>query len=134
MVSYQVFTQTAITTLAVSMSGSSPQLAHAIMSNTNAAGFVFSFAWMFILSAMISSLMFGRERRLTIQFLVSLALTIMGSTMLGLLNSFGLDLSNPNVFSQPVTQLFGNSFFALFYLALPFIVMIGLDLQALRKK
>jgi len=78
--------------------------------------------------------MFGRERRLTIQFLVSLALTLTGSALLGLLHLIGLDLSNPSVFSQPFTLLFSNVFFAFFYLALPFIFMVAVDLGLMKIK
>jgi hypothetical protein len=76
--------------------------------------------------------MFGKERRLTIQFIVSLALTLTGSALLGLLHVAGLDLSNPNVLSQPFTLLFSNAVFAFFYLALPFIFMVAVDLGLMK--
>jgi hypothetical protein len=78
--------------------------------------------------------MFGKERRLTIQFLVSLALTLTGSALLGLFHLIGLDLSNPSVLSQPFTILFGNVFFAFFYLALPFLFMVAVDLGLMKIK
>jgi hypothetical protein len=78
--------------------------------------------------------MFGKERRLTMQFLVSLALTLTGSALLSLLHLIGLDLSNPNVLSQPFTLLFSNVFFAFFYLALPFIFMVAVDLGLMKIK
>ncbi len=134
MVSYQIFTQTALTTLASSFAPLSPTLASAINMNSSVVVFVCGFAWMFVLSAVVSTLMFGKEKRLTIQFLVSLALTLTGSVLLGLLTSAGLDLGNPNVLSQPFTQLFGNVYFAFFYLALPFIFMVAIDLRVLKKK
>jgi hypothetical protein len=76
--------------------------------------------------------MFGRERRLTIQFSVSLVLTITGSALLGFLHLVGLDLSNPSVLSQPFTLFFTNVFFAFFYLALPFIFMVAVDLGLMK--
>jgi hypothetical protein len=134
MVSYQIFTKSALSTFASALSGSVPSVALWINSNASAAIFVCSFAWMFVLSAVISTIMFGRERRLTIQFLVSLALTLMGSALLSALNLAGLDLSNPNVLSSPASMLFGNVFFAFFYLALPFIFMVAVDLGVMRIK
>jgi len=135
MVSYQIFTQSALSTLASSFGGSIPALALWINSEANVTVFICSFAWMFVLSALISIIMFGKERRLTIQFSVSLALTLTGSALLGLLHLAGSDLSNPNVLSQPFTFLFGNVFFAFFYLALPFIFMVAVDfgLMKIRK-
>src|ERR1035437_5287461 len=122
-VSYQIFTRSALTTLGSSI----PILASLIHSNADLAIFVCSFAWMFVLSSLISIVMFGKERRLTIQFLVSLGLTLTSSALLGLLHLAGLELSNPSVLSHPFTLLFGNIFFAFFYLALPFIFMVAVD-------
>lgn len=134
MVSYQIFTQTALTTVAFSLNGSVPLLASWINSNANVPIFVCSFAWMFVLSSLISIVMFGKERRLTIQFIVSLALTLTGSALLGLFHLAGLDLSNPSFFSKPSNLLFGNVFFAFFYLALPFIFMVAVDLGLMKIK
>jgi hypothetical protein len=130
MVSYQIFTQSALTTLASSV----PLLASWINNNADLTGFVCSFAWMFVLSALISVIMFGKERRLTIQFLVSLALTLTGSALLGLLHGVGVDISNPSVLSSPFQVVFGNVFFAFFYLALPFIFMVAVDLGFMKLK
>src|SRR5665647_3550707 len=132
LVSYQIFTQTALTTVTFSLGGSIPALASLINSKADLAIFICSFAWMFVLSSLISILMFGRERRLTIQFAVSLALTITGSALLGFMHLVGLDLSNPSVLSQPFTLFFSNVFFAFFYLALPFIFMVAVDLGLMK--
>jgi hypothetical protein len=78
--------------------------------------------------------MFGKERRLTVQFTVSLALTLMEQAFLGLFHLAGLDLSNPSSFSKPSNLLFGNVFFAFFYLALPFIFMAAVDLGLMKIK
>jgi hypothetical protein len=133
MVSYQIFTQTAVASVAASLHGPAPMLAAWISSSTNVTAFICGFAWMFVLSAVVQSLMFGRERRLSIQFLVSLGLTVAGSAMLGLLNWAGLDLTNPTVLSGPFTALFGNTVFAGFYLSLPFLFMVAMDLRSMRK-
>jgi hypothetical protein len=117
--------------VASSLSGSAPLLASWINSNANVPIFVCSFAWMFVLSSIISIVMFGRERRLTIQFLVSLALTLTGSALLGLFHVVGFDLSNPSFLSHPSNLLFGNVFF---YLALPFIFMVAVHLGLMKIK
>lgn len=132
MVSYQIFTQSALTTVTSSFGSSVPSLASLLSSKADLTIFICSFAWMFVLSALISIFMFGKERRLTIQFLVSLALTLTGSALLGLLNVAGLELSNLSVLSQPFTLLFGNVFFAFFYLSLPFVFMLAVDLGLMK--
>ncbi len=133
MVSYQIFTGPALTTLAASLAGPAPLLASWIVSGMGLAVFVFSFAWMFTFSAIISSLMFGKERRITIQFLVSLGLTLVGSLLLGAISEAGLNLSTESLLSSPVTGLFGNAAFAVFYLVLPFAVMLAIDIRQMRK-
>lgn len=132
MVSYQIFTQSALTTVTSSLGSSVPSLASLLSSKADLTIFICSFAWMFVLSALISIFMFGKERRLTIQFLVSLALTLTGSALLGLLNVAGIELSNLSVLSQPFTLLFGNVFFAFFYLSLPFVFMLAVDLGLMK--
>jgi hypothetical protein len=134
MVSYQIFTKTALASVAVGLSGSVPIVALWLNTSSDLVVFICGFAWMFVLSAMVSTLMFGKERRLSIQFLVSLVLTIAGSTLLGALGGVGLDLSDPYMLSSPFTWIFGNGLFAGFYLALPFIFMLVLDIRALRKR
>lgn len=133
MVSYQIFTQTALSTVVVALNGTMPMVATWLGSSSAVTTFICGFAWMFVLSAIVQSLMFGKERRLSIQFLVSLGLTVAGSAVLGLLSWAGLDMSNPNVLSSPFTAVFGNAVFAGFYLALPFIFMLAMDYRAVRK-
>jgi hypothetical protein len=130
MVSYQIFTKTAVTTVATALSGPTPMLANWLSTSSGSAAFICGFAWMFVLSAIVSNLMFGRERRLSIQFLVSLGLTLAGSAILALLGIAGLDFANPSVLSTPFTILFGNVWFAGFYLALPFLFMLAMDIRA----
>ncbi len=134
MASYQIFTRTALTTVASSFGSFVPSMASFINSNADTTIFICSFAWMFVLSALISIVMFGKERRLTIQFIVSIALTLTGSALLGLLSNVGIDFSNPNFLSQPSFILFGNVFFAFFYLTIPFIFMVAVDLGLMKIK
>jgi hypothetical protein len=134
MVTYQIFTKTALNRVANSLNGSIPAVASWINSNANVPIFICSFAWMFVLSSLISVIMFGKERRLTIQFIVSLALTLMEQAFLSLFHLAGLDLLNPSFFSRPSSLLFGNLFFAFFYLVLPFIFMAAVDLGLMKIK
>ena len=133
MVSYQIFTQTALNNLSSALMTSAPMVATWLTSSSAVAAFICGFAWTFVLSAIVQQLMFGRERRLSIQFLISLVLTLAGSAMLGLLSYVGLDLANPAVISEPFMAAFGNAFFALFYLALPFIFMIAMDIYSSKR-
>jgi hypothetical protein len=77
MLSYQIFTQTALKTVADSV----PFLSSTLNSNISSAAFVFSFAWMFVLSSVISGLIFGQQKRIFIQFLIGLILTVTASAL-----------------------------------------------------
>ena len=137
MVSYQIFTQSAAGSVAIALSGPAPLVADWLASDSGSAviTFVCGFAWMFVLSAIVQSLMFGRERRLSIQFMVSLGLTAAGSAVLELLNwVWGPNLANPDVISGPFTVVFNNAVFATFYLALPFIFMLVMDWRYMQKR
>jgi len=134
MVSYQIFTQSAVASVAAALSEPAPIIAGWLSSSSAVTTFICGFAWMFVLSAIVQSLMFGKERRLSIQFLVSLALTVAGSAVLALLGDAGLDLANPVVLSGPFTAIFGNAVFGFFYLALPFIFMLVMDWRYMQKR
>lgn len=134
MVSYQIFTQTAVNGVTVALSDPMPLVAVWLSSSSAVTTFVCGFAWMFVLSASIESLMFGKERRLSIQFLVSLGLTAAGSAVLALLGQAGVDLARPDLLSRPFSGLFSNVYFSIFYLALPFIFMLAIDYRAVLKK
>jgi hypothetical protein len=128
---YKIFIQTALTAATFSLGVSNPTLATLINSKADLSIFICSFAWMFVISYLISILMFGRERRRTIQFIASLELT--GSALLSLLHLIRLDLSKPYVLPQPFTLLLRNVFFAFSYLALPFTFMAVVDLGLMKK-
>jgi hypothetical protein len=132
MVSYQIFTKTALTTIISVFQVSAPLIASWINSNIAVGIFLFSFAWMFVLSSVITNFIAGRDKRIFIQFLVSLGLTAISSVLLGVVKNFGLNLSDPNL-PNAYSQLFSNAFFAFFYLSLPFIFMLAIDFNRSRR-
>ena len=134
MVSYQVFTQTALTTVVSSLGVSFPFLGSLLSSRIDLVVFIYAFAWVFVLSSIIPKLIYGKERRIFIQFLVCLGLTLTGSVLFDVLKGYGLDLSDPNlILSNSFTHLFSNIFFAIFYLSLPYVFMIAIDLRSIKK-
>jgi hypothetical protein len=131
MLSYQIFTQTALKTVADSV----PFLSSTLNSNISSAAFVFSFAWMFVLSSVISGLIFGQQKRIFIQFLIGLILTVTASALFEAIKIVGFDLANPNILlANPYAQVFRNGLFSFVYLSLPFIFMIVVDLRAITRK
>lgn len=97
--------------------------------------FIYAFAWVFVLSSIVPTLILGKERSVFIQFLVCLILTLTGFILLDVLKGYGLDLSDSNmILTNPYTQLFSNVFFAAFYLSLPYIFMIAIDAYSRKKR
>jgi hypothetical protein len=134
MLSYQIFTQTAVSSIVTSLDAVNPFLASLLGSRVDLAVFVCSFAWTFVLSSIITSLIFGRERRISIHFFISLGLTVVSGALIDLLKGFGLDVSNPNLMIPSFyPQIFNNSALSFLYLALPFFFMVAIDLKLFKK-
>jgi hypothetical protein len=131
MISYQLFTETAVTTLVTQINTFIPTVGFWLSSRVDMVVFVYAFAWVFVLSSVIPSLLLGKERGVLAQFVVCLTLTFLAFALLDILQNYaGTSLAQLLSFSF----LFTNPVLAGFYLALPYIVMIGLDLHSRRKK
>ncbi len=132
MLTYQIFTKTALTTVASSLNDAIPYLASTLSSNLGIAVFICSFAWMFVLSTVISNLIFGKQRRIFIQFLIGLVLTLTASGLFDAAKWFGWDLSNPKILlANRYAQVFNSSLFSALFLSLPFVFMIAMDLRSM---
>jgi hypothetical protein len=132
MVSYQIFTKTAVETVLGSLTTYVPFVGLWLASHIDMVIFVYSFAWVFVLSSIIPSLILGKERSVFVQFIVCLTLALLGFI---LVDFFNFDLANSAVLlTNPYMQLFTNIVFATFYLALPYIVMLAIDYRARKKR
>ena len=135
MLSYQIFTGAALTTIASSLRGAVAFLGSPLGSNIALAVFVCSFAWMFVLSSVISELIFGKQKRIFVQFLIGLALTAAAGGLFDVFKWAGWDLSNPNtLLSNRYAQVFGNAWFSALYLSVPFLFMIAIDVRAMMRE
>jgi hypothetical protein len=134
MVSYQIFTETAVKTLVNSFVFYVPLLGNWLNLRIEMVVFIYAFAWVFVLSSIIPQLILGRDKGVFMQFIVCLILTLTAFVLIDVLAGYGLDFTNPAVIlSNPYMGLFGNIVFAALYLSLPYIFMIAIDIQ-LRKK
>jgi len=135
MVSYQIFTQTAVSTVVSVICPVLPVVGTWLLERMDIVVFVYSFAWVFVLSSIIPSLLLGKDRGVMVQFIVCLTLALTGIILIDVLNKvYDINLTSTEVlFSNPVTQLFTNVFFAAFYLSLPYIFMIAIDYRGRKK-
>jgi hypothetical protein len=130
MISYQLFTETAVTTLVTQIDTFLPLIGIWLASRVDMVVFVYAFAWTFVLSSVIPALLLGKERGVLVQFFVCLTLTFLTFVLLDVLQNYaGTSLAQLLSFAF----IFSNPIIAGLYLAMPYIVMIGLDVRARRK-
>lgn len=128
-VSYQLFTDTAVKSLAIYVNLWNPNAGTWLNSNIQTVVFIYAFTWIFVLSSVIPSAILGKERSVIIQYTVVLILTLIAFYMADILQiAAGIqvkDLLN-------ASTLLTNPIIAAFYLAVPYLFMIGLDIRVRR--
>jgi hypothetical protein len=125
-VSYQLFTDTAVRTISTGVGSFWPNAGGWITSNIQTLVFIYAFTWIFVLSSVIPSVILGKERRVLTQYLVVLALSLIAFFMPDLLLGVaGINVGQ--IFSM--TTFLENPALAGFYLALPYLFMLGLDIR-----
>ncbi|MGQ9506610.1 MAG: hypothetical protein ACUVTB_01965 [Candidatus Bathycorpusculaceae bacterium] len=130
LVSYQLFTQTAVSTVVSYITVVLPEIGWWMSYRIDMLVFVHAFAWIFLLSSVIPSVLLGKQRSVLIQFVVCLTLTFLAFIIQDLLKVYEL---------EPIKQmlslyvLFQSPIFAMLYLFTPYIFMLLLDI-GLRKK
>jgi hypothetical protein len=131
MVSHQLFTQIAVTTVINHINIVWPSIGALLFFTTDMLVFIYAFAWVFLLSSAIPSVILGKERSVLVQFLVCLALAFVAFSVQNVLTIFG---------SRSIDQLFGlaasfnNPFLAITYLLLPYFLMFILDIHSRKKR
>ena len=129
-VSYQLFTQTAVETLAFNIISLSPTVS-TWSSDIEMIVFVYAFTWIFVLSSVIPSQLLGKERSVLVQYFVCLVLAFLAFSIQNLLVTYGGGQTQ-QLFS--ISTFLGNPILAVAYLAIPYVVMLGLDIHARRQR
>ena len=92
MVSYQIFTETAVKTVVDSFTYYMPLLGNWLSLRIDMVTFIYAFAWVFVLSSIIPSLILGRDRGVFTQFIVCLTLTLTAFVLMFLLDMAWISL------------------------------------------
>jgi len=127
MISYQLFTQTAVTTIVTVVNTLLPSVGFWLSSRIDIVIFVYSFAWVFVLSSAIPGVILGKERGVLVQFFVCLILTFLALITVDILESYGAASLNQLL---GLSFMFNNLVIAALYLALPYILMVALDIRS----
>lgn len=127
MITYQIFTQTAVSTLVTNVNTIVPSVGLWLTSRMDLVVFVYGFAWVFILSSAIPGIILGKERSVLTQFFLCLTLTSLAVVMVDILETYAaLSMSQLLGFSY----FFNNLVIASLYLVIPYVLMIALDIRS----
>jgi len=131
MISYQLFTETAVTTIVSNLDLFLPTVGAWLLSRIDMIVVINAFAWVFVLSSVIPSVILGKERSILVQFFVCLILTVVSFVILDAIQTIGGPLLEQ---LHGAAFLFNNILFAILYLILPYIAMFTLDWQLKKRQ
>jgi hypothetical protein len=109
----------------------SPAAAAWVTANLDMIVFVYAFTWIFVLSSVIPSVLLGKERSVLVQYFVCLVLAFLAFSIQGFLVAYG-GFQFQQLLAASV--LLSNPIFAVFYLAVPYIMMIAIDVYARKQR
>ena len=131
LITYQMFTRVAVINVVQSMGPFFPSIQEFLMPRIDRIEFMYSFAWIWVMTSLIPSLILKRRSAL-LQFVVVLVLTFLAVEFESVLSFV--------VGGEFVEQIFrvavwlGNPWLATLYLLSPFLVILSVDLYERRKK
>jgi hypothetical protein len=131
MITYQMFTKTAVSAVLTNFGVVLPAVSEWLFSRMDIIIFIHAFAWVFVLSSVIPSLLLGKERSVLIQFFVCLTLVFISFVVQDIVNVY-LDEQSPLL--SNFLLLLNNPFLAAAYLSMPYIFMLAIDIKAKRKR
>ncbi len=131
LITYQMFTSVAVISVVQSMGPFFPSIQEFLMPRIDRIEFMYSFAWIWVMTSLIPSLILKRRSAL-LQFVVVLVLTFLAVEFQSILFfAFGGEFVE-QIFG--VAVWLGNPWLATLYLLSPFLVILSVDLYARRKK
>jgi len=130
MVTYQIFTQTAVSTVLNFFNALWPAVGEWLLLRMDMIIFVHAFAWVFVLASVIPSLLLGKKRSVLVQFFVCLTLALVAFVVQDYVSVY---LSGQSQVLLSVAFLRGNPLLAVVYLSVPYLFMVTIDVRARRK-
>jgi hypothetical protein len=131
MTSYQLFTKITVDSITIFIGNYLPTIGAWMASRLDLIVFIHSFAWIFLLSSFIPSVLLGKQRGVLVQFALCLTLALLANIIQGAVT----DISN-----GPLDQIFGlgtllrNPLLAASYMSLPYLLMAWFDIHGKRQK
>jgi hypothetical protein len=126
MVTYQMFTQTAVSTTLTFLSALWPTASAWLLLRMDMIVFIYAFSWVFVLSSVIPSLLLRKKRSVLAQFFLCLALAIVAFVVQDYVNA---QWSKQSSVLLGAMSALSNPLLALGFLSMPFIFMLVIDIR-----
>ena len=130
-ISYQVFTLTAVYSFVRFLSGFWPSVGAFIIPRISMVTFIHAFAWIFVLSSVIPVIILGKSRSVLLQFFLCLTVTLVAVSIEDVLTH--MMGTAPTAQMQSLSMWFQNPLVAGLYLSVPYMFMLYLDIRARKK-
>ena len=131
MTSYQLFTETTVESITTFINIYLPVIGFWMASRLDMIVFIHSFAWIFLLSSVIPSLILGKGRSVLVQFSVCLTLSLLAY----IVKDAVIDVTSGTLGQiLGISPLFQNPLLATAYLAVPYLLMLGFDIRSKRRR
>jgi hypothetical protein len=127
MASYQLFTETTVESLTSYINYFIPTIGAWMALRIDMIVFIHSFAWIFLLSSAIPSLILGKGRSVLVQFGVCLTLAFLAFVIQDVLTAQTSGALNQIL---GISQVFQNPLLATLYLSIPYLLMLGFDIKS----
>jgi len=131
MTSYQLFTQTTVDTITASIGTFIPIVSQWMATRIDLIVFIHSFAWIFLLSSVIPSVLLGKQRGVLVQFGLCLTLAVLANVIQGAIIDIG---QGPLDQILGLAFLFQNPLIATSYMSVPYLLMLWFDIRGRHKK
>jgi hypothetical protein len=127
-ISYQLFTQTAVYSTIAFLDSFLPAAGGILLSRIEMIVFIYAFAWIFVLSSVIPSVILGKGRSVLLQFVICLTLTLLAVSIEGVLTQMIGTTAGQQ--AQTLVVWFQNPAIAALYLSAPYAFMLYLDIRS----
>jgi len=127
-ISYQLFTQTAVYSAVSFLDNLLPAAGGMLLSRLEMIVFIHAFAWIFVLSSVIPSVILGKGRSVLLQFFICLTLTLVAVSIEDVLTLLVGTTAIQQV--QTLSVWFQNPVIAGIYLSAPYAFMLYLDIHS----
>jgi hypothetical protein len=131
-ITYQLFTETAVYSFTDYLSNALPSIGALLNTRIDTVVFIHAFAWIFVLASVVPSIILGKGRSILLQFFLCLTLTFVALEMEEILT-----VTIGGVFSfvrMNSVMWFQNPAISCLYLSAPYVFMAYLDVRARREK